>query len=277
MNIQYHGSWLKYIGHTFLEYDGNAKYLILYVIALVLILMGRNKWSKRLFLYPMILIFMTIFNPLIVGFLIKYLDISARYYRFIWLLPMAMVISFVSVELISKIKNKKIYVASICAVIAVLIVFGNVKSRFESYIVIDNKYKVSDDIIQISQIIHRDTQQENPVVAYSNLLMLEYRTYDPSVISVFGRDDALSDADLSEKHINKWIQDQNYKDLMYVTVTYGYRLPYDVLDQTIANLNVDYFIINKSLMTEDYFSQDENTIEVSQSQNYIVYRVNKED
>lgn len=275
MNIQYHGSWIKYIGHTFLQYDGNAKYLILYIVALLLIFIGKNKWSKRLFLYPAVILFATIFNPLVVRILIGLLDISERYYRFIWLLPMAIVISFVAVELISRVRDRKKYIALVCVFIVVLVFCGNIGTRYKNYKVLDNKYKVSVDIIQISQILHRDTKKENPLVAYSNILMVEYRTYDPSVISLFGREDAISDIDLSKEHMQECIQKQDYKSLLYAVVTCGYRLPYDVLDQTIENSNIDYLIINKSLMTQDYFCQDDKIMEVSRSQNYIVYRIDK--
>lgn len=275
MNLEFQGSGLKYIVRTFLQYDGIAKYLILYFVALLFIIIMKDKWGKRLFIYPVIVLIATIFNPFSVGILIRMLHLSQRYYRFIWLLPMTIVISYVATELISKVKSRKVYIASIVVVALVLIFCGDLGNRYRNYSVMENKYKVSVNTIQVSQILHRDTKKKNLMVAYPNGLVIEYRTYDPSVISLFGRDKAIDGVDVSKENIKDLEEKKDYSSLLYAVVTYGYKLPYKVLDQAIESTNVDYLVVNKWVLPEDYFLQDEKTTEVSQSQDYIVYRVEK--
>lgn len=183
---------IRFIFECLKEYQGTWLYAILSMICLIFIIRYKKKNAGFLFgWYPLILL-VTVYNPFLMNPVIEKMGFESEYYRFFWMLPVNFLLAYGVVEGISSCKGlwKK-------AVIA-LVFFGTVLIWHKDSLLdaVDlsmpqNVYKVEDDLLMISEIIHADSTEEQPTVALPLEYNLQARQYDPSLKLSIERDKML--------------------------------------------------------------------------------------
>lgn len=173
---------LGFIFACFEKYQGSWLYGVLILSALILILLYRKKEANFLFgWYPLVLL-LTVFNPFLMNFVIEKMDFESEFYRFFWLLPTSVLLSFALVEGAGQMK-KNWQRAAVVILMSAVVASGNQDSlsQFLSLQFPKNVYKVEDDLLAVTEIIHRDSQKEQPKVALPLEYNLQARQYDPSL------------------------------------------------------------------------------------------------
>ncbi|MDO4519956.1 MAG: hypothetical protein Q4B47_06640 [Eubacteriales bacterium] len=176
------------IKEGFVKFFGDSSIWILYILAIVVLIYKKRKQDQDLIFKPLILMLLTIFNPLFAEMIVKIAGFENRYHRFLWILIYFIIIAYAMVSLIEQIKGigKKVLCTVFCIIL--IIVFGNpcFFGQMYSYKPAENVYFTSDEILDISTLLHSEGKKE-PLVLYSGWLINNYRTYDPSVKSFLPR------------------------------------------------------------------------------------------
>lgn len=201
-----------------------AGFLILTVLFLIF---GKNQ-DRRFFGIQSLILLAFCWNPWCMYYLSKGLNLSSRYFRYLWIMPVAFAYGYAAVKVTRLIKVKKA-AALVCYVLAfAALAFGgkNIMRDTDRLAggtkVIDNAYKVERDTIQICDIIEKDKGDPNITVKalYPYAVFMDIRTYDPSIYS------GLTLADQLRYHghvaiydeVMKLFSENNYKDALLLLV-----------------------------------------------------------
>lgn len=183
---------LTFIFECLKVYQETWLYALLSILCLIIFI--RYKKKNALFLfgwYPLILA-LTVYNPFLMNTVIEKMGFESEYYRFFWLLPVNFLLAYGAVEFISS--TRKVWKKAVIAAVF----FGSVLICHKESVldVLDlslpqNVYKAEDDLLAISEIIHRDSTEEQPTVALPLEYNLQARQYDPSLKLSIERDKML--------------------------------------------------------------------------------------
>lgn len=153
----------------------------------------RKKHSTNLFLIYTAFLFLTIYNPIFVKYIFSKLGSDEVYYRFFWLLPVSILLGYCCVNIIDYSKTKfGTYALSFVLTILIILTGSPVKNIFTDISMPDNLFKVPDRLLEICNIIHRDSEDENPkIVAPDTTIHMLIRQYDPSLLLTIDRNTLL--------------------------------------------------------------------------------------
>lgn len=195
-----------------------------------------------------LLLFCTIYNPFIVKYIYVKLNSEKIYYRFFWLLPVSIVLAYACVRLVAgcTTKAKKLVVIlGMCAAVF----FGGVpvKTLAEAVTMPDNLYKVPDALLSVCEVIHTDSQKEQPGVVLPAELHLPARQYDPTLILSVDRDYILYYQGNRSVWVNAESKDYlRQKDIMDVTIS-GDTSQLPMFQEAIEYLGTDYVVFVEAL------------------------------
>lgn len=254
MVVLYNGSLIDFIKRIFDVYNGDTAYLYYYAffIAIIVILFVGGRYYSSVFVYPVLLFFVAVFNPVSVGFFNEMQLIpTGRFYRFLWIPPVVTGIVFSLTLVIYKLKNKTARYISIALACAVLIILGNPSETIQKYQMATNIYKIPQFIIDISECIHNDYGDGTPTLYYDDNVLFFYRTYDLNTISFRGRGETIGDVTdeqakaIIEQGVPHSILDlvifQNKKHLISNTNVCMYLTPIDYIICKQQEGNIAYY------------------------------------
>lgn len=170
---------------TFQKYGGSGLILIWFLVAWVYLLLKEEKKQNRvMFVYFPAGILLLFFNPL---FFKVFGDITeeAIYFRFIWLLPITIVIAYTIVKIRRGLQGTKKTVFSLIAVLLIMISGKPVYSNplFERA---ENQYHVPAEVVEICDSIRVEGREV--MAAFPREFLLYVRQYSPYVCMPYGRD-----------------------------------------------------------------------------------------
>lgn len=143
-------------------------YLILYAICLVVLLVGKKHFKKGrrvLFGYSVLTYVVLICNPIFVKVAFKgFFTLKEEYVRMFWLLPIWITLAYTFTQLVYRLKNKYAQILMAVGIIIILIVMGTTYSAQGMYKTPENIYKISQDALNISDMILEDSGGEADVV-----------------------------------------------------------------------------------------------------------------
>lgn len=177
---------MSIIEKTFINYFFDQKLFILFIIAMLVIFAEeKTKDNKNYLVYYSGIILLLFFNPI---FYIAFSKIITEntYYRVLWLVPLGIVIAYFATIMISKI-DKKVYKAIFAIFfIGIIIYSGKIVYSGKTFQKVDNPYKLSDEILQIVDVINENTE-ENKKAMISTDLVGYIRQVDASIKLAYGR------------------------------------------------------------------------------------------
>ena len=180
---------LGFLFDSFMTFSGKNTIWILYFAALLYLLIRGGKDARRIFIWPLVILGLTVFNPLVCGVLISRFGYGERYLRFFWMLNHYITIAYAIALMVSRM-HKKSSAAAVIAVSAALVVILGRPVFFDkdvpSYTMTPNASFIRDDYPAISALIHKDGD-EMPLILCGSELMMTYRMYDPDVLTVMSR------------------------------------------------------------------------------------------
>lgn len=260
---------------VYTNYWGEITFFGIYLFCVIYIIKSEHDIKKYVLGYMPLVALVTVFNPILVGKIVEKLGLTSRYYRFYWILPVTLTLSIVVVEIVCKAQKKrdKLFIVFI---VIILINTAGVKFQYEHDDARDNVYKVSDDVIEISNIVHNNTDKKTITAYYSVNVMIELRTYDASIVTPIGRfqwdsiDDEYIKSTSDENGYGKIYNNYDVLRVMtYAGIEYSPRIVHAAFDE----YGIEYFIRDKSMFSNEYIESLEFT-KVGETELYEVFCCN---
>jgi len=144
---------------------GSKKYLLLYVISFIIILILGKKEERVFFIAIPIINALTIWNPLLIDFIAKYLTSSVTVWRVMWLLPIETSISYALVLLVMKFKKIPIKIFITIFGIIILIICGRfVYTKENGFSLPENWEKIPQFIIEHTNYILENSKGDDKIM-----------------------------------------------------------------------------------------------------------------
>ena len=181
---------IGYLWACLSQYTGACAYLCLYAAALVYICIRGTAREKELFIPGSVSLLLTVYNPIAPVILDKFFDVNNEYYRFFWILPVIVLIPYLFTRLIFTVGKGKDRVLVSFIILGICLVSG--KFVYAGGIdLAGNIYKMPDELIEISSIIHADSDVAYPKAFLEYEYNMQMRQYDPKILLTIDREDYL--------------------------------------------------------------------------------------
>ncbi len=179
---------LHFIFWVLRYYWSGILYFYFFPVCLLILLFLKKK--EIYFYIPFLTILtLTIYNPFVLKYVWSHLHQDEIYYRFLWILPVAALISALAVELIRRLPRSWMRGVAAILIAALLIESGSpVLGLPEALALPENTADVPDDLIALCDMIHADADIPNPKVIVDVRLHFLVRQYDPSLRMAIWRD-----------------------------------------------------------------------------------------
>jgi len=219
---------------TFISYCGNGILPILFIAADIYILFTeKNKWKKiALGIFPICMLIIYFFP--VTKMLFEKLGIdSSTYYRFLWLIPMGVCVSYAACKLF---ENKKRPGLIISVAIVIICSSFSLVYRSEYITKAENRYHIPQAAIDICNII-APTDDTRIRAAFPPELVYFIRQYNTDIMMPYGRD-------FVEAQWDYW---NAVCEQMNVTADEGYDI--EALLEATRESKCRYIILNLSIPT----------------------------
>lgn len=163
------------------EYYGDGIYLVLAAGAYLYLFVHCKETRKRM-IYPMAFILFCLLNPI----LYRYVWERGRYWRFFWIFPNTPAIAYVATELIRRNEKKWEKIIVFVALAALIVLKGTNVFINGSFVPVQNRYKISQEAVEISKIVLK--KKKKPLCVVPTELYSEVRQYSGKIKLLYGRD-----------------------------------------------------------------------------------------
>lgn len=187
-DINVYEKGIGYLSECLGLYMGSCAYLLLFLCACIYVYIKGSKEEKEIFLPGTVIMVLTVYNPIVPLILDKIFDVNSEYYRLFWISPVVILVPFVVCKLISDAKSKRetIFVSALC--IITMLLAGDFV--YDTGIPLaQNVYKIPDELIEISEIIHEDSDEEYAKAFFEYEYNMEIRQYDPKMLLTVDREE----------------------------------------------------------------------------------------
>lgn len=234
---------IGYLARCLGLYSSGCAFLVLYVLGIMYLLVKGTKKEKEVFIPSAVLLILTVYNPLFPIVLDKIFDVSSEYYRFLWITPVVVLIPFVVTKLINEAGSRR----EKTVVIAFLAVAGILSGYFiydTGVNVADNVYKIPDELIEISEIIHEDDAGEYTKAYFEYDYNMEIRQYDPKMMLTIDREEYIYA--VSYSYTDEMIQDVNTPtNAILALLTRNQNVDMDTFVNALEATKTKYVVLTK--------------------------------
>lgn len=271
--IYIHDLGLNFVKTCFTNYWGYLCFFGIYIFIVIFMFLSIKKEHKMLSIYNLFL-FATIFNPALIKYFFAPFQMDDVYYRFIWLLPVNILLAYLGTQCIDlgTTAFQKAFVG-ICIVGTIMLVGSPVKYWKSAVNFPDNLYKVSDDVLEVSEYIHQDTTEENPRIAVAQELIMSMRQYDASLILTLDRDMVLCWQGAPNFQVlsdNEWyVYEKSIMDVIYG----GNTSNPDDFRTAIQATSTQYLVYSCQLDIATFLTAEGFT-PIAQTDNFVIFRNN---
>lgn len=171
---------------SFMSYFNGRKesiaFLGVYFLVLIYIWFQKDKEKIQMLIPMSVFLAATVFNFLVMEYLVIPLGLDTEWYRMYWLVPVIPVVAYGVSELVNKQAgiSKKVFLVVLS--ILCITLSGQPVWRL-GYHLQDNPYKVRNTLIDMVNIIHEDCEEETiKVLLPEDYYINEIRQYDASII-----------------------------------------------------------------------------------------------
>lgn len=179
--------------------SGSGMLAALYVCAVVFLFFWEKETYKRILfvIFPAFWIGVLML-PITYKVVAEVIDVEV-YYRFFWMLPMTLVIAYTFVQVYHLYCGKYKRLTAVCLVL-VLVCSGDFVYNNWRYSKAENKFHVSDTIVEICDLMHVDGRE---VMALFPMELMQYvRQYDSTICMPYGRNVLVDDWNINHPLYN---------------------------------------------------------------------------
>lgn len=261
--------------HKCLElYMSGTGYLLMYVLAVVYILVKGDKRDKEMFLPGAFVLLFTVYNPLVPLVLDKVFDVASEYYRLFWIAPVVILVPYVAVKIVSQLTGRGERILSTVLVAAMLILGGNFVYA-KGIDVAQNIYKIPDELIEISEMIHNDSKNTYAKAFFEYEYNMEIRQYDPKMLLCIDREDYLYA--MNYTYTDEMLADETApQNRILALLVRNQRIKADVFTDALEKTGTEYVVLTKG-HPQSAFVRAAGLTVVGESATHTIYRYDLRD
>ena len=250
-------------------YTGSSAYLMLYLVALIYICIAGTKKEREIFVPASVFLIVTVYNPVAPVVLDRFFDVNSEYYRFFWITPVVVLIPYLFTKLIltRKSKNKTIVVSVLLVIICVL------SGRFlysNGVTFAQNIYKMPNELMEISGIIHSDSGVEYPKALLEYEYNMQMRQYDPKMLLTIDREDYMYA--VSNSYSDEMLNDEAHPQYrLLAAIVRNQNVDEQDFLNSLEQTKTEYVVLNKNSSRVDYLEKA-GLKNIGETENHVVYR-----
>lgn len=176
---------VSFLKKTLLTYQGASWMLYTAACALVLVMIFGRRKGRLVFLYPALILALTMLNPYIYPVLFKVQGgMEGDYYRVLWLVPAGALTAAGAVALIFRFKSGAVKLVLTAAVIAFLAITGEPElTKVLPAGLPENVYAADGTLVKICDYLDEHSPEDTPTVSFENEdYASSVRDYDASIL-----------------------------------------------------------------------------------------------
>lgn len=250
------------------NYTGESILGIVFLMCLISMISKEEKKNRNYIIWIIVLSVVFVFNDISMKFMGLLTD-SATYYRFLWAVPVTVVIAHVLVETLTREKEKTRMVAIAGLCVMILALGGATYLNKENLQYPGSTEKIPGDIKTICRIIEENKIEERPVCVFDQATLLMVRSENPSIVWGVKRNAYIY-------FMENGYDSGKYKnsEKLIKVVNSGIEVKKRKLKKIIKRRNVEFLVIKKEFQMTEYLSEI-GVYPVGESDNYIVYQYDK--
>lgn len=257
----------SYLPLCFQYYTENSGFFIIYMAALVFVLLKGNDKCRRIFLPGAALMLLTVMNPLFPVVLDKVFDVNREYYRFFWLAPVVILVPYFFTALVQFADGRVKKVILPLLLIGFIFLSGQFAYR-TGYPATENIYRVSDELIRISEIIHDHSRVEFPKAMFEYQYNMEIRQYDPSILLAIDRETYIYA--MNYEITEEMMGEETIENRLLAALIRGQYVEVGAFLEALEKTNTEYIIVSKGNVMIPYIESAGLTI-IGGTEGHLVY------
>ncbi len=232
-------------------YCGGGYYLLLWALAALFLLVRGTKAERRYFVYPALMLLLTVFNPVFPVLINHFFDINKEYYRFFWIAPVIVTVAYTAVRSVfEKTENRAGRIILSIGILLVLAGAGTF-AYADGYTVQENTYKVPNEVIAVSKLIRENSEVEYPVALCDFNMQMEIRQYDASILLTADRTQYL--AVINNEEQDDQVKEQNtHVNRLLNVITKNVAIPEEKFLESMQETNTEFIVLSKESPVIDY-------------------------
>ena len=265
---------IGYLLKTLGMYTSGTGFFAMYLIGLLTVLVAGKKRDRQLFLPQAVMLLVTVYNPLTPLILDRIFDVSGEYYRLFWIAPVIILVPYVCAMMMTRENKGWENVIFAVLIIAMFIVGGNYVYA-KGYDAAENIYKIPDELIGISDIIHRDSDTEYVRAFFEYEYNMEIRQYDPKMLLPVDREDYIYAVNYS--YTDEMLSDEGKpSDRLLALLVRNQKISKDDLTEALEATDTSYVVLSKG-HPQAAFIRSAGLYELAETQTHIIYKYDLED
>lgn len=266
------GFGLRFVQECMRQYWGNCFFPAFFIAGIIWSFLRHRKQEGAVFLGYAVFLALTVYNPIVVKYVIPKLGFELEYYRFIWLLPVIPGVAYYAVKLIWSLKKNSWRAAAFVLAAVVLMAAGEAKDGVvNGFSGIENVYKVPNDLIEICEYIHGDCEGENPRVVFEMGLNTVARQYDASLHLVLNRDAVLYRAGSTSVSVNTESASYQRQKVIMDAIYYNEAIEDEQLADALNQTGTEYIAVELESECQDQLKRI-GAEEIARTEEFVVYR-----
>ena len=271
MDISVEEWGLSFVLENFRRFQGEGIFFFLMAVALVFFALAiKNEWKKGILIYLLGLL-VTVFNPLIATPVVRLLGTEDEYYRLIWLLPVTMLIAWMMTYVIEKGKNVILRAVLIFGCVVLVAIPGK-SILAKGLSPAENIYKISDEVIEIVEFMHTESEKEDINVLTEFDLTVVLNQYDPTIHLLIPYADValLRELDKTD-NFGKVLPPSLKSQMELYEILYKFNeLTWMDFGLALGYLEADFLVLSKNCPMLDYIATQSCNI-INETENYYIY------
>lgn len=169
----------------------NGKLFIPFFIGCVWLLLSDSEEdarARRYLVYPSLILFLFLFNPVFIHLMYKFIGVNERIVRIFWPLPMDIVCVYCIVRLVGMVKARWKKAAALLAAVMLFVLSSGGTLAGVSFGLAENSYKLPKGTKQVSDVIYELNMRQDSNVILPVDLFFWIREYNSSIRMPYVRD-----------------------------------------------------------------------------------------
>ncbi|MCR5673752.1 MAG: hypothetical protein K6F87_08585 [Lachnospiraceae bacterium] len=260
---------IGYLHECLMRYTSGTGYLILYLFAVMLILVRGDKRDRQLFIPSAAVLLVTVYDPFVPVVLDKIFDVSSEYYRLFWIAPVIVLVPYAATKLITSARSTGEKALTSTLVILMFLLGGNFVYA-KGMIMAENIYKVPDELIEISRMIHEDSDNEYTKAFFEYEYNMEIRQFDPKMLLCIDREEYLYAMNYS--YTEDMLRDgENPTNRILALLVRNNRMDDKAFTDALEDTKTEYVILTKG-HPQSSFIKKAGLYEIGDTATHVIYK-----
>ena len=235
---------ITYLWECLSLYTGACAYMLLYVAALIYICIYGSRREKEIFVPCSVFLLVTVYNPAAPLILDHIFDVNSEYYRFFWVTPVLILIPYLAALLITRSQTGRQRII-VTGLLVLTVMFSGRFVYTDGFRLAHNIYKMPDEMIEVSELIHKDSGNEYAKAFLEYEYNMQMRQYDPKMLLTIDREDYLNA--VSMPYTEEMLNDEAHPEYrLLALLVRNQPVEKDEFIQALENTKTEYVVVKSS-------------------------------